>query len=57
MNFSREKNKQKQKTKQKQKVTHSKFLKFNRNIVETEDESIPHSNIDDRSLAKPGTYT
>jgi hypothetical protein len=57
MNFSREKNKQKQKTKQKQKVTHSKFLKFNRNIVETEEKSIPQTHIDDHSLAKPDTDT
>ena len=57
MNFSRENNKQKQKTKQKQKITHSKFLKFNRNIVETEEKSIPQTHIDDHSLAKPDTDT
>ena len=58
MNFSREKNKQKQKkNKAKAKSNTLQILKFNRNIVETEEQSIPQSHIDDRSLVKPGTDT
>ena len=56
MNFSRVKNKQKQKIKQKKSNT-LQILKFNRNIVETEEKSIPQTHIDDHSLAKPGTDT
>ena len=55
MNFSREKNKQKQKNKAKSKRNTLQILKFNRNIVETQEKSIPQTHIDVRSLAKPGT--
>jgi hypothetical protein len=41
MNFSREKNKQKQKNKTRTKHTTLQILQFNRNIVETEEKSIP----------------
>ena len=57
MNFSRDKNKQKQKNKTRIKHTTLQILQFNRNIVETEEQSIPQTHIDDRSLAKPGTDT
>ena len=57
MNFSREKNKQKQKNKVQIKRNTLQILKFNRNIVETEEKSIPQTHIDDHSLAKPGTDT
>jgi hypothetical protein len=57
MNFSREKNKQKQKNKVQTKRNTLQILKFNRNIVETEEKSIPQAHIDDRSLAKSGTDT
>jgi hypothetical protein len=57
MNFSRDKNKQKQKNKTRIKHTTLQILQFNRNIVETEEKSIPQPHINDRSLAKPGTDT
>ena len=57
MNFSRAKNKKKEKKKAKTKNNTLQILKFNRNIVETEEQSIPQTHIDDRSLTKPGTDT